>query len=152
MIGSKFNKWTVTSFSHKKNGNSFYHCRCECGTESTVKDSNLRTGSSLQCVSCASKIRGRKGIYAQTKGSDLYVIKCCDYYKIGTTKNLTERIRTIQSGNPFPLELVYYGVGEGETENYWHYTFEDKHHKGEWYMLTKEDIEFIKETAGGCEI
>ena len=148
MIGCKFNKWTVTAFSHKRNGNSFYHCRCDCGTESVVKDSNLKHNGSVQCLSCASKIRGKKGIYAQNEGTDLYVISCGDYCKIGTTKNLTERVRTMQAGNPYPLEIVYYGVGEGELEEHWHNYFKDKHHTGEWYMLDAVDVLKIK----GCEI
>lgn len=148
MIGLKFNKWTVTEFSHKKNGNTYYRCICDCGTSSIVKDSNLRCGGSVQCVSCASKIRGKKGIYAQNTDTDLYVIRCEDYCKIGTTKNLTERVRTMKAGNPFPLEIIYYGVGEGHLEEYWHNHFRDKQHSGEWYLLDTIDVLKIK----GCSI
>jgi hypothetical protein len=150
MIGKKFNKWTVADFSHKKNGNSYYHCVCDCSNTSIVKDSNLRHNGSVQCASCASKIRGKKGIYAQNEGSGLYVIRCESYYKIGTTKNIAERVRTIKAGNPFELEVMYYGLGKGEMEEYWHEHFKDKHHEGEWYCLDESDVESIK--SGGCSI
>jgi hypothetical protein len=151
MIGESFNKWLVLSFSHKNTaGNWFYTCRCKCGTESTVSATNLRTGGSKQCKLCAGKQNGKKGVYAQNVGSSLYVIRCESYYKIGTTKNIEERVRTIKAGNPFQLEVVYYGIDKGETEEYWHQYFKDKHHSGEWYCLNKEDVEIIK--AGGCEI
>jgi hypothetical protein len=151
MIGKSFNKWIVLSFSHKnKSGNWFYTCKCNCGIASTVSASNLRTGGSKQCKTCSGKQNGRRGIYAQNEGSDLYVIRCKSYYKIGTTKNIAERVRTIKAGNPFELEVMYYGLGKGEMEEYWHQYFKDKHHEGEWYCLGENDIDIIK--SGGCSI
>ncbi len=151
MIGKSFNKWLVLSFSHKsKSGNWFYSCKCECGTVSSVSASNLRTGGSKQCKNCSGKQNGRRGIYAQNEGSDLYVIRCQTYYKIGTTKNIAERVRTIKAGNPFELEVVYYGLGKGKMEEYWHQHFKDKHHDGEWYCLDENDIDIIN--TRGCEI
>lgn len=150
MIGKRFNKWTVIEFHSKmKSGNSLYRCVCDCGKEGVVKDSNLRHGGSTQCKTCSGKQNGKKGIYAQNQGSDLYIIRCLQYVKIGTTKDLTERLRTIKSGNPFPLEVLYYGVNEGMSEQYWHDVFKHKHHSGEWYLLDLCDVDRIKR---GCEI
>jgi len=147
MIGLRFNKWTVLEYSHKheRSGNWYYLCRCDCGNESTVKGSSLRNGISKQCKQCSGKANGRKGIYAQNEGTDLYLIRCLQFVKIGTTANLSERLRSIKSGNPFELKLEYYGVGEGYREEYWHTVFKDRHHQGEWYWLTDEDIEKVKQ-------
>jgi hypothetical protein len=151
VVGLSFNKWTVLEYSHKNSsGNWFYTCKCQCGSTGIVSASNLRTGKSKQCKSCATKKNGRKGIYAKNAGTDLYVIKCNEYYKIGTTLNLEERLRTIASGNPYELEVVHYAKGEGHKEEYWHKTFEKYHWKGEWYMLNFKHIELIK--TGACEI
>jgi len=106
MIGQKFNKWTVVEFDSKtKNHNSLYKCVCECGKESIVKDSNLRTGKSKQCKSCSSKINGRKGLDAQAK-KHLYFIRCGDYIKIGSTDNIDRRIKNLTHANPYPLEVI----------------------------------------------
>jgi len=152
MIGLRFNKWTVLEYSHKheRSGNWYYICRCDCGNTGTVKGTSLRKDGSKQCKQCSGKANGRKGIYAQNEGSDLYVIKCNEYYKVGTTSNLEERLRTMSSGNPYELEVVYYAKGRGNEEEHWHKTFEKYHWKGEWYMLNFKHIELIK--AGGCEI
>jgi hypothetical protein len=153
IIGQHFNKWTVLEYSHKneRSGNWYYICKCDCGNLGTVKASNLRNGGSKQCKVCSSKENGRKGLYAQNEGTDLYLIRCGLYVKIGTTKDLTERMRTMQSNNPLHLELEYYGVGKGYQESYWHTYFEHKHHKGEWYMLSSEEVNEIK-TSKRCEI
>lgn len=155
MIGLRFNKWTVLEYSHKneRSGNWYYLCQCDCGSFVNVKGSSLRNGDSKQCKRCANKENGRKGLYSQNEGRDLYLIGCAHFVKIGTTNDLTERLRTIQSGNPFDLVVEYYGVGEGHMEEYWHSEFKNKHHKGEWYRLSYLDIEKVKKhTAGGCEI
>ena len=155
MIGLRFNKWTVLEYEYKSevSGNWYYLCRCDCGNESVVKGSNLRTGGSTQCKSCSNKENGRKGIYSQNVGKDLYLIGCGPFVKIGTTGDLTERLRTLESGNPFELVVEYYGIGEGHMEEFWHNEFKDKHHKGEWYRLAYLDIEKVKKSkANGCDI
>ena len=39
----------------------------------------------------------------------------------------------LKASNPFPLELLYFGEGEGCDEEMWHKVFEHRHHHGEWY-------------------
>jgi len=48
------------------------------------------------------------------------------------------------------IVLLYYGLGKGEMEEYWHQHFKDKHHDGEWYCLDENDIDIIN--TRGCEI
>ena len=50
MIGKKFNRLTVESFSHKnKKGALFYNCRCECGEYTIVRGTKLRSGWTKSC-------------------------------------------------------------------------------------------------------
>ena len=161
MIGLRFNKWTVLEFSHKheRSGNWYYLCRCDCGNTGIVKGTSLRKGGSKQCKQCSGKVNGRKGIYAQNVDNDLYVIQCLDnnnndLYKIGTTSNIEERLRTMSSGNPYDLEVVFYAKGKGHMEEYFHNKFKHCHWKGEWYCLGLDELGDLNMTlnAGGCEI
>lgn len=38
----------------------------------------------------------------------LYVIRCGDFYKVGVSYNIEQRIREMQLCNPYPLELALY--------------------------------------------
>ena len=161
MIGLRFNKWKVLEFSHKheRSGNWYYLCRCECGNTGVVKGTSLRKGGSKQCKQCSGKTNGRKGIYAQNLDNDLYVIQCYDginndLYKIGTTSNIEERLRTMSSGNPFDLIVVFYAKGKGSMEEYFHNKFKRHHWKGEWYCLGLDELDDLRNelNAGGCEI
>ena len=143
MVGTVHGKWTVLSYSHKdpKSGNWYYNCRCECGNESKVIGSGLRRGTTTQCRSCSGKINGRKGLYSMArKATDLYFIRVGDYFKIGVSNNVRRRVRDIESQCPYPVELIYHGVGEAQDEELWHKVFEHRHHRGEWFH------------SGSCEI
>lgn len=48
--GSKFERWTVLSFSHRNSaGSASWNCQCECGSLGKVLGSNLTSGSSTSC-------------------------------------------------------------------------------------------------------
>lgn len=154
-VGSRWNKWTILGFSHKapNSGNAHYHARCECGTESIVNGSKVRIGESTQCKGCSSRQNGRKGLYsksrtnrqshyARNKKSDLYMIRCGNYVKIGVSRDVSRRLKDLQSSNPLDLELIYHGIDEGSDEETWHNIFKHRHHRGEWFYMPKE----------GCEI
>lgn len=51
LTGKKIGKWTVGE-EIRKNGKIYYHCICDCGTESDVNGSVLNTGKSLSCNKC----------------------------------------------------------------------------------------------------
>lgn len=143
IIGNKYHKWYVDSYSHKHSvsGNWYYNCVCECGSKSVVSATNLRRGTSKQCKSCSSKVNGRKGLYAKSR-SDLYVVRCGDFVKIGNSDNVQRRFKDMQTHNPYPLQLLYVGYGEGCDEEMWHNVFKHRHHSGEWFSFK----------AGVCEI
>ena len=80
----------------------------------------------------------------------IYIIHCKGFYKLGKTqKPLKGRISSIQTGNPFPIEVTwqspYSHVGsvlEGEYQVI--LTMIGKHHRGEWFSMSAQDIENIK--------
>jgi hypothetical protein len=47
--GQRFGRWTVLSYSHMASCGSHWHCRCDCGTEKTVRGQYLREGRSTGC-------------------------------------------------------------------------------------------------------
>jgi hypothetical protein len=36
----------------------------------------------------------------------IYIIRCNEYYKIGVAHNVGHRLYELQTGNPYPLEIV----------------------------------------------
>lgn len=48
----KFGKWTVLSFDKIKGRMAYWHCKCDCGTLSSVSVSSLNRGDSTCCLSC----------------------------------------------------------------------------------------------------
>lgn len=48
-IGNRYGMWTVESFSHKKNYDKYYNCKCDCGTEKVVLINNLKRGLTKSC-------------------------------------------------------------------------------------------------------
>ena len=50
MIGQRFGKWEViASTDRRSSGSVVWRCRCECGAESDVRASALRSGESKSC-------------------------------------------------------------------------------------------------------
>jgi hypothetical protein len=49
LVGQKFNRWTVISFSHTYKGKAFWNCMCDCGTKKTVTGTALTGGGSQSC-------------------------------------------------------------------------------------------------------
>lgn len=49
MIGEKFGRLTVISESPIKKNGAYWICECECGNETTVKATRLRSGKTKSC-------------------------------------------------------------------------------------------------------
>lgn len=76
----------------------------------------------------------------------VYVAHCQGLHKIGyTTGPPSERIRSLQTGNPFPIELVGAIPGEPQDEIRFHGVFKSKRVSGEWFLLTEDDVKSILE-------
>ena len=75
----------------------------------------------------------------------LYLIKCNEFYKIGSTNNLQTRLTELQTGNPYPLEIDVFweSYSAGSLETCLHNTFSGKRVIGEWFVLDRSDIDKI---------
>lgn len=78
----------------------------------------------------------------------VYVISNSDYYKIGKAKNPNSRLKTLQTGNPGELWIVYQFHSPKycyQIESALHHTFSHKKVNLEWFDLTAEDLLKIKD-------
>jgi len=79
---------------------------------------------------------------ANNNGELTYFIRCHNMVKIGKTTGLKARISQLQTGNPYDLEII--GV-TFHPEPELQYRFEHLKNKNEWYHLTIELRDYIKE-------
>lgn len=75
----------------------------------------------------------------------IYLIKNEEnLYKIGVTKrNVNERIKELNISYPYELKIIHeYQTNIGyKLESYLHKIFHHKNIKGEWFELSKNDVE-----------
>lgn len=57
LTGQHFGKWTVVSEAPRKDGHTFFFCRCECGTELKIRADALTRNKTSQCSQCAQNER-----------------------------------------------------------------------------------------------
>lgn len=64
LTGQTFGRWTVLRLTEpglaRTDGHRVWICRCECGVERPIPSSNLRSGSSRGCGSCAKREQDAK--------------------------------------------------------------------------------------------
>jgi hypothetical protein len=92
---------------------------------------------------------------AKKKDGWVYVLFCMGRYKIGvTTQSVHDRVSAIARGLPSEPQLVTtiktqdcYGL-----ESTLHDRYGGKRLKGEWFALSNEDVEYIKEIAIGEQL
>ena len=56
LTGQVFGRWTARRFSHSNRQTSYWLCRCECGTEKTVRAGQLKNGTSSSCGCLAREV------------------------------------------------------------------------------------------------
>lgn len=78
----------------------------------------------------------------------LYLIQCkanqfFTHYKIGIANDVQTRLATLQTGNPFELELIEcYGFENAEiVERAIHQAFKKQRIRGEWFELNSHQVE-----------
>ena len=73
-----------------------------------------------------------------------------DCYKIGFTKNVKQRLKNLQTGNPNPLDVVctFASTQASLLETVLHRTFRVENIRDEWFQLTDEQVSlFLDECA-----
>lgn len=78
----------------------------------------------------------------------LYIVRGYDCYKIGIAKDVTKRLRTLNTALPFRLELIH-AIDTDDApllERRLHrvYRAAGKHVNGEWFTLGAADVEALK--------
>jgi len=95
-----------------------------------------------------------KSNYEIPKGAGyVYVITADEFeslYKIGLAKNISKRMSMLQTSCPYELKLVHCAWFENayRVEGAFHYLFENKNVRGEWFKLTHYDIELLRGYRG----
>lgn len=126
--------------------------RTDCGTiktmvnefESNVEFPDVRERELERYRSIRESLKAFKGPGAQTW--IVYVLRCQGYVKIGRTKkDVTERLRNLQIGNPWTIEVVnsFLTVARDEVEAALHFRFARYQHRNEWYALPVEEEALI---------
>ena len=72
----------------------------------------------------------------------VYAIRAGDYVKIGVARNVKRRLLEMQIGCPYELRIVYAWPRSDPFgyEAWLHKQLHDKHYRGEWFILTDEDL------------
>ncbi len=73
----------------------------------------------------------------------LYVLSCNNLLKIGVTNNIDKRIKSLQTGNPHKIELLYLEerLNPTKAERFLHQYFSKYRLEGEWFEgITLHDI------------
>jgi hypothetical protein len=76
----------------------------------------------------------------------IYVIQAGEYFKIGKALSIKSRLHSHQTSNPEKVETVITAqvADYDEAEADLHEIFMGKRHRGEWFKLDADDLEFIK--------
>lgn len=86
-------------------------------------------------------------VYAQRgKVPGVYLIQFLQWYKIGCSADLDMRIRNIEQNLPDDVKLVHVWACKNyrRLELRFHNMYRTKRVKGEWFVLTDEDVQFMQ--------
>lgn len=79
----------------------------------------------------------------------VYIIKNGDLYKIGSARKPHKRIAQLRTAAPFLEELHHIpSLRYRELEHLLHVYYRNRRVKGEWFVLTDEDMDFIATIDG----
>lgn len=95
-------------------------------------------------------IESRKQANNQEKSGYVYLLRADNgIYKIGRTKRLDDRITRLSVELPYQLELICAIATDDmhDLEGKLHHRFADQRVNGEWFSLTNENVESIKEVS-----
>ena len=86
------------------------------------------------------------------RSREVYIMKCLDFYKIGVSTDVDERKKAIQACNPSYVEVIYQSGWDFPPshramgfERDYHLLLKDFRLHGEWFDLSKENVENVIE-------
>lgn len=76
----------------------------------------------------------------------VYVVKCGDHYKIGSSTDPQQRLRALQTAQPEAVTLVHTieSARYKYIERDLHRRFAGKRARGEWFALSDDDLAYIR--------
>ena len=82
----------------------------------------------------------------KTKYRCVYALECKGLYKIGKTDDLEKRVKSLETGNPFPMQVVHVIFTEQyhQVEGALHQMFAADRAKNEWFSLSVKDLAAIR--------
>lgn len=72
-----------------------------------------------------------------------YFIQSGEFVKIGKSYDVDTRMERLQDGSPLKLKLLF--CDDEDREYYYHLIFSKYHYRGEWYYLSQEILQYIKD-------
>lgn len=72
----------------------------------------------------------------QSERQLVYFARAGGKVKIGTSRDVPARLRSLQTGCPHPIELLHVEVGDEAREQVWHDRFKHLRAQGEWFHLS----------------
>jgi hypothetical protein len=73
----------------------------------------------------------------------IYFIRCGEFVKIGRALNPETRVKDLQVGNPYEVELLGAFDGDDAEEGRLHAAFGQYHHRAEWFFLSQSIRAFV---------
>lgn len=93
----------------------------------------------------------KRSSYVDTEDGYVYIIFIEDssgerFYKIGLARNVEARCKQHQTSTPFDIKVAisFYVLNMAKKEKQLHDMFSNKKIRGEWYKLSVDDLEAIK--------
>lgn len=75
----------------------------------------------------------------------VYFVRCGELIKIGTSTDVYDRLKSIRTMTPLPLELLAVAAGSHPEESALHGRFAHLRQHGEWFTAAPELLAFIAE-------
>jgi len=86
------------------------------------------------------------------RGGKLYLLRAGRFLKIGfTSGNVADRVKSLQTGSPHPIEVVTVRPGSKDEERALHARFKDLNGKGEWFSESKDIVDALTTPPAGLE-
>lgn len=115
-------------------------------------DEEIKEANKLPKKNIEHTNKNKPNVVPYNKKGFVYFLKAekTNWYKIGMTNNLHDRLNQLRPIMPFKIKIAYYIKANNryKLEKKIHKVFKDKKINGEWFELSTNDIQLIKEFGG----